>query len=58
MSFLTRWDDDTSRPSFGSALRDAVVRAVLPGVGVFAVIVAIGRLKPIVGKDLKEALCV
>lgn len=42
MSFLTRWDDDTSRPSFGSALRDAAVRAVLPGVGVFAVIVAIG----------------
>ena len=42
MPFLTRWDDDSSRPSIGSALRDAAVRAVLPGVAVFAVIVGIG----------------
>ncbi|WP_299443878.1 phosphatase PAP2 family protein [uncultured Phycicoccus sp.] len=41
MSFLTRWDD-TSRPSFTAALRDAAVRALLPGLGLFAAIVAIG----------------
>mgnify|MGYP003473303868 CR=1 FL=1 len=32
MSFLTRWDDDHSRPKFTSALRDVLVRAVLPAV--------------------------
>lgn len=42
MPFLTRWDDDTSRPTFTTALRDAAVRAVLPGLGLFAVIVAVG----------------
>lgn len=42
MSFLTRWDHDTSRPSFAEALRDAAVRAVLPAVALFAVVVAVG----------------
>ncbi len=42
MSFLTRWDDDPSRPSFTQALRDVAVRAVLPAVPLFGVIVAIG----------------
>ena len=44
MPFLTRWDDDHSRPTFTSALRDVAVRAVLPAVGIFAAIVAFGFL--------------
>ena len=42
MPFLTRWDEDQSRPAFTSALRDLAVRAVLPAFGVFAVVVAFG----------------
>ncbi|QIM22242.1 phosphatase PAP2 family protein [Phycicoccus sp. HDW14] len=42
MSFLTRWDDDPSRPGVREVLRDLAVRAVLPGVLVFAVVCAIG----------------
>lgn len=42
MSFLTRWDDDTSRPTFTAALRDAAVRAFVPGLALFAAIVAVG----------------
>lgn len=42
MPFLTRWDDDHSRPTFTSALRDAFVRAVLPAVLLFGVIVGFG----------------
>lgn len=42
MTYLTRWDDDTSRPSFGAAARDLLVRAVLPAVPLFGVVVAIG----------------
>jgi membrane-associated phospholipid phosphatase len=44
MPFLTRWDEDQTRPAFTSALRDVAVRAVLPALGVFAVIVAFGFL--------------
>jgi membrane-associated phospholipid phosphatase len=44
MSFLTRYDDDHSRPKFTSALRDVFVRAVLPAVVLFAVIVGFGFL--------------
>ncbi len=44
MPFLTRWDDDHSRPKVTSALRDVAVRAVLPAVAVFAVIVGFGFL--------------
>jgi undecaprenyl-diphosphatase len=44
MPFLTRWDDDHSRPTFTAALRDAFVRAVLPAVALFAVIVGFGLL--------------
>src|SRR5512139_920673 len=44
MSFLTRYDDDHSRPTFTSALRDVFVRAVLPAVVLFAVIVGFGFL--------------
>lgn len=42
MPFLTRWDDDTSRPTFTTALRDAAARAAFPALGLFAVIVAVG----------------
>ena len=44
MPFLTRWDEDQSRPTFLSALRDFAVRAVLPGILLFAVIVGFGLL--------------
>ena len=44
MPFLTRWDEDQTRPAFTSALRDVAVRAVLPALGVFAVVVAFGFL--------------
>ncbi len=44
MPFLTRWDDDHSRPKLTAALRDVAVRAVLPAVAVFAVIVGFGFL--------------
>ena len=43
-SFLTRWDDDHSRPKFTSALRDVFVRAVLPAIAIFVVIVGFGFL--------------
>ena len=44
MPFLTRWDDDHSRPKFTSALRDVLVRAVLPAVLVFGGVVGFGYL--------------
>jgi undecaprenyl-diphosphatase len=44
MSFLTRYDDDHSRPKFTSALRDVFVRAVLPAVVLFGLIVGFGLL--------------
>lgn len=44
MAFLTRYDEDRSRPAFLSALKDAFVRAVLPGLVLFGVIVGIGLL--------------
>jgi len=42
--FLTRYTDDSSTPSIGTALRDAAVRAVAPAVVVWAAIVGIGLL--------------
>ncbi len=44
MAFLTRYDEDRSRPAFLPALRDAAVRALLPSVGVFLVILGFGYL--------------
>ena len=41
--FLSRWDDE-SRPAFTDALKQLAVRAVLPGVVLFGVIVGIGFL--------------
>jgi undecaprenyl-diphosphatase len=42
--FLTRYSDDSSTPSIGTALRDAAVRAVAPAVLVWAAIVGLGLL--------------
>ncbi len=44
MPFLTRYEEDQSRPTFTSALKDLALRAVLPGFLVFAVIVGFGYL--------------
>ncbi len=44
MSFLTRYDDDPSRPRVRDAGRDALVRAILPAVGLWLVVVAAGWL--------------
>lgn len=44
MSVVHRYADDQSRPGVGSALRDAAVRAVGPGIVVFAVLVGVGLL--------------
>jgi membrane-associated phospholipid phosphatase len=44
MAFLTRYDEDRSRPAFLSALKDAFLRAFLPSVLVFAFIVLVGWL--------------
>jgi len=44
MPFLTRWDDDHSRPTFRSALRDVFVRAILPAVVLFGAVVGFGLL--------------
>ncbi len=44
MAFLTRYIDDDSRPTVGSALRDVLVRAVLPAIALWLVIVGIGKL--------------
>lgn len=44
MAFLDRYNTDQSAPRFASALRDAFVRAALPGILVWVVIVGIGLL--------------
>lgn len=44
MSFRTRWDDADRRPTVREALRDAAVRAVLPGLLLLAVITGFGLL--------------
>lgn len=44
MSFLTRYVDDSSRPRVRDAGRDFLVRAVLPALGLWAVVVAFGWL--------------
>lgn len=41
---LTRYERDTSAPSVLGWLRDVLVRAVLPGLALFAVIIALGQL--------------
>lgn len=44
MPFLMRYELDESRPSIGSALRDLALRAVLPGLVVFAALVGVGKI--------------
>lgn len=44
MAFLTRYTDDRSTPTVGSALRDVFLRAVTPAVALWAAIVGIGLL--------------
>ncbi len=44
MAFLTRYEDDTTRPSVGSALKDAAVRALAPSLLLFGGIVGVGLL--------------
>ena len=44
MGFLTRWDDDQSRPTLKAALRDLGVRAMLPATALLAVIIGFGYL--------------
>ena len=40
MSFLTRYEDDQSRPEVRSALRDLGMRVLLPGIVVFGIMLA------------------
>lgn len=42
MAFLTRWDEDTSRPTVKSALRDLAVRAIAPAIVLLGVIIGFG----------------
>ena len=44
MSFLTRYEDDPSRPEVRSALRDLGMRVLLPGLVVFGIVVGLGKL--------------
>ena len=44
MPFLTRYEDDTSAPTVGSALKDAAVRAIAPAFVLFGLIVGVGLL--------------
>ncbi len=44
MAFLTRWDEDHSRPTFLAALKDAFLRAALPSLLVFGFVLAVGGL--------------
>jgi membrane-associated phospholipid phosphatase len=44
MAFLTRYTEDPSTPPVGSALRDLLLRAAVPAVGVWVVVVGLGLL--------------
>ena len=44
MTFLTRYTDDSSAPSVGSAIRDLFVRAVTPALVLWLAIVGVGLL--------------
>ena len=63
MAFLTRYVEDQTRPTIGQFFRDLVVRAVLPAIVLWLVIVGIGKLiegplgglqsESVVNKDLQ-----
>ncbi len=44
MAFITRWDEDRSRPTFLAALKDAFLRAFLPSTLVFLFVLVVGEL--------------
>jgi undecaprenyl-diphosphatase len=44
MAFLTRYVEDQTRPSIGEFFRDLAVRAVLPAIALWLLIVGIGKL--------------
>jgi membrane-associated phospholipid phosphatase len=44
MAFLTRYTEDRSTPPVGSALRDLVLRAAVPAVGLWLLVVGLGLL--------------
>jgi membrane-associated phospholipid phosphatase len=44
MAFLTRYVEDQTRPTIGEFFRDLFVRAVLPAIALWLVIVGIGKL--------------
>jgi undecaprenyl-diphosphatase len=58
MAFLTRYTDDPSAPSVGSAVRDLFVRAVAPAVALWAAIVGLGLFieGPLGGLRSEEAI--
>jgi membrane-associated phospholipid phosphatase len=58
MAFLTRYSDDPSTPSVGTALRDLLLRAVTPAVAVWLVVVGFGLLirGPLGGLTSEDAI--
>lgn len=44
MAFLTRYEEDTSNPGFGRALRDLAVRVIAPGILVWCLVTGLGLL--------------
>jgi undecaprenyl-diphosphatase len=58
MAFVTRYTDDPSAPSIATALRDLLVRAVAPAVGLWAAIVGVGLLVrgPLRGLPAEETI--
>lgn len=58
MPFLTRYTEDRSTPPVGSALRDLLLRAAVPAVGVWLVVVGLGLLikDPLGGLTSEDAI--
>ncbi|MEO6413603.1 MAG: phosphatase PAP2 family protein [Pedococcus sp.] len=58
MAFVTRYTDDPSAPAVATALRDVLVRAVAPAVGLWAAIVGVGLLikGPLGGLPAEETI--
>jgi membrane-associated phospholipid phosphatase len=56
MAFLTRYRDDTTKPSAGSAVRDLALRAVAPAFVLFGLILGVGLLMvgPLKGFGARE----